>query len=92
MNAKAAKTISLYVALRKSEGGVVAIKDVKRRFASLPWQDRGRVLQMMESYIAEREPVDAGGLRASRPRWGAEETARRGGLMGMIAAMLGLQK
>lgn len=92
MNGKTAKLLRLYVGMRKRAGRAIALRDVKRRYKMTPWNLRSRIREGMMAYILENEPKDRRELRASRPRWGNVESARRGGLLQFVASLFGLAR
>lgn len=92
MNGKTAKIIKLYVGLRARAGRHISLKDVKRRYQMLPrGEPRARTKDATAEYINHMAPPDARQLRAHRVKY-AEKKVIRQGIVGAIAAILGLQQ
>ena len=91
MNAKTAKLIRLYVGLRAKQGAGLLLKDVKRRYLSVPHHRRGDVKMAMYYHLHESGALDESSLkryRSERARVEKVEAKPKSFVMGLMAEIM----
>jgi hypothetical protein len=90
MRGRTSKLLRTYCGLRAREGAPVFLRDMKRRYRSIPWTRRAAILDGMAAYL-RASGNDLAGLRRNKARVTKVKGKTKAGILSMLASLIGMR-